>query len=458
MKLKWGFSEVWSLSLVVKIVLAIFIPLSLDESYYWVWGQNPQLSYYDHPPMVGWLFFLGRAFEFMGGASARIPGVLIGHCTILIWNEILKPYFNDKQRALFALLIIASPLVGIGSLIQTPDVSFVFFWSLSIFALIHALKTQSLKWYLLLGASLGLGFCSKYPIVLFIPTLFLYLAFEKKFREVNWLYAFFAVITGLIFCSPVLIWNAQNDWISFKFQLSHGLVSQKWNPLWPVKYLAEQFAFIFPAIVIYFVVSIRQKLVPQNLRILLYFAIFPIAFFLYSAFKARVEPNWPIAAYPSIMAVAFFTMQKSAWAKRTIAIWLILFSLVVVETFLPFIPIPPAKKKTNEFKKYDAFISQARELEPLYANSYQLASSMSYRLKRQIPKLQGMSRKDFYDFFPPAHANSDRFFVLIEGDTPLPEWALYEGYEIVTTLKVDGDVSGRLKIIEVRKRAKAPDS
>jgi 4-amino-4-deoxy-L-arabinose transferase-like glycosyltransferase len=62
-KLKFGFSEVWSLSLAIKIVLAILIPLSLDESYYWVWGQNPQLSYYDHPPMVGWLFFLGRGFD-----------------------------------------------------------------------------------------------------------------------------------------------------------------------------------------------------------------------------------------------------------------------------------------------------------------------------------------------------------------------------------------------------------
>lgn len=454
MKLKWGFSEVWSLSLVIKILLAILIPLSLDESYYWVWGQNPQLSYYDHPPMVGWLFFLGRFFEYIGGASGRIPGVIVGHLTVFVWNEILKPYFTDKQRALFALLIIASPLVGIGSLIQTPDVSFVFFWSLAIFALIRAFETQTLRWYLVLGASLGLGFCSKYPTVLFIPALFLYLGFEKKFREVKWFYAVCAVVVGLVFCSPVLIWNAQNDWISFKFQLSHGLRSQNWSPLWPLKYLVEQFLFLFPAVVIFFVQSMKRKLVPQNLRLLYYFALFPFGFFLYSSFKARVEPNWPIAAYPAFMAIAFFSLEASAWAKRTIVIWLVLFSVIVVETFLPFIPVPPEKKKTTEFRKYDAFLAPARDLEPLFADSYQLASSMSFRLKRQIPKLQGMSRKDFYDFFPPAHPNSDRFFVLIEGDSPLPEWALYEGFEVVTTTTV----TDRLKIIEVRKRAKAPNS
>lgn len=450
MKLKWGFREAWYVSLALKVLLAILIPLSLDESYYWVWGQHPQLSYFDHPPMIGWLFFIGRAFEFIGGSASRIPGVILGHCTLLVWNEILRPYFDSRSRALWLLLVVASPLIGWGSIVQTPDVPFVFFWSLSILCFLRALETQRLDWYALLGMSLGLGFCSKYPIVLFVPTIFLYLLIEKKFSQVRWSYVLQTVIIGLIFCFPVLSWNYHHEWASFLFQLNHGLGAEKKSLFWPVKYLLEQFVFLFPVVVIYF----YKTRLPQNLRSLYYFALFPIAFFFLSSFKARVEPNWPIAAYPAFMTIAFVTLVRSPWYKRTVAIWLCVFAVVLAEVFHPFLPVDPAKLKTNEFVKFDAALPYAKDAEPLYANSYQLASALSYKLKRDIPKLQGMNRKDFYDFFPPARATSDKFFIVMDGDDNLPSWAQDEGYEKVNTTKI----SDRLSIVEVRKRAKASDS
>lgn len=450
MKLKYGFREAWLLSLAVKVVLAILIPLSLDESYYWFWGRHPQLSYFDHPPMVGWLFFLGRGFEFLGGSASRIPGVVLGHCTLLVWNEILKPYFDTRSRALWLLMIVASPLVGWGSLIQTPDVPFVFFWSLAILSFLKCLELKTMDWYALLGMSLGLGFCSKYLIVLFVPALFLYLLVEKKFSQVRWAFAFQAVIIGLVFCFPVLSWNYHHEWVSFKFQLNHGLGEQKRNLLWPAKYLVEQFFFLFPTVVVFFV---RSKL-PNNLRSLYYFSLLPIGFFLFSSLKARVEPNWPIAAYPVFMTVAFFSLVQSQWYIRTVALWLCVFAIVLVEVFHPFIPIPPEKMKTNELRKFDAFLPYAKDLEPLYGSTYQVASAVSFKLKRDVPKLQGMSRKDFFDFFPPARANSDKFFLLLEGNEPLPAWAVQEGYEKASVQKVTDELS----IVEVRKRAKASDS
>jgi hypothetical protein len=42
----------------LKIALLWFVPLTGDEAYFIVWGQDLSLGYYDHPPAVGWVLYL----------------------------------------------------------------------------------------------------------------------------------------------------------------------------------------------------------------------------------------------------------------------------------------------------------------------------------------------------------------------------------------------------------------
>ena len=44
---------------VVYAALAGWAPLHDDELYYWCWSKELQLSYFDHPPLLGWLEWLG---------------------------------------------------------------------------------------------------------------------------------------------------------------------------------------------------------------------------------------------------------------------------------------------------------------------------------------------------------------------------------------------------------------
>lgn len=39
----------------LKLVLAFGGQVQIDEAYYWMWGQHPQLSYVDHPALNAWL-------------------------------------------------------------------------------------------------------------------------------------------------------------------------------------------------------------------------------------------------------------------------------------------------------------------------------------------------------------------------------------------------------------------
>src|SRR5688572_8004653 len=55
------FAPLLGLALVLRLVAMSVVPLIPEEAYYWMYAQHPQLSYFDHPPMVAWAIWLGTA-------------------------------------------------------------------------------------------------------------------------------------------------------------------------------------------------------------------------------------------------------------------------------------------------------------------------------------------------------------------------------------------------------------
>ena len=436
--------KVWCFALIIKIIIAILLPFANDESYFWVWGHHPHLSYFDHPAMVGWLFYLGTFLENFGNA-ARLPGVIIGHLTLFIWALILAPFLETESKKTAWLLFIAfSPFLGVGSLILTPDIPLLFFWSLSLWLLLRAVESRKSLDYIALGASLGLGFCSKYLIVIFVPCALLWLAVSGKWRDVDWKKLPLTIVTGLLFCAPVLIWNSENQWASFAFQLNHGLESEKRDPIWPVEYFVSQLAILFP-IAAYF--ALRKKSV-SGTSFLHVFGWFPLAFFFYTSYRAKVEGNWPMMGHPEILALAFLNAADSKWLRAQWILWVTATVLVFAQVAHPWIPVPERQLKTYEFSHYDVFLSIAAKRKDLYMGSYQEAAAVSYKMRRQIYKLAGMNRRDFYDFTPQSRPTGDSFVVGAERWQELPVWVIEAGYESVS----ERQISDEFKLIEVRRK------
>lgn len=441
------FYRIWFLALFVKCLLSVWLPLSNDEAYYWVWGHHLSLSYFDHPPVVGWLFWLGSFFENLGHA-ARLPGVILGHITILVWHYILRPFLDEKQQWLWLIFVSFSPFLGVGSLIITPDVPLMFFWSLSLLALLRCLSLRSAVWYLAFGATLGLGFCSKYMIVVFVPVALLWLAASGKWRRVQWRFVPLTLLSGILFSGPVLIWNFEHEWASFVFQLGHGLNSDKQNLMWPVEYLLAQIMILFPTVVW---LALRRR-EPGEARFLHFFGWFPLLFFLYTSFRARVEANWPIMAHPALLSLAFLNMKSWRPFKWTIGIWAFALIAILSQVAFSWIPLDPHKLKTSEFTKYDVFLPEVAEHPDMFMGSYQMAAAVSYKLRRQFYKLKEMNRRDFYDYIPESTPKGDRFFVGAEITLPLPKWVEKEGFEVVN----EKILNEEFRVLEVVRREKDP--
>ncbi len=396
-----NFFSIWLVLLLLKLSLGIFFPLVYDEAYYWVWSKNLSWSYFDHPPMVAWLMWLGQIFEPFASA-VRIPAILLGHASLLIWNKVLESHLSLQQRKFWLVLVGLSPLLGFGGIFVTPDLPLLFFWSLSIYMFQKCLKNPSGITYSLLGASLGLGFCSKYNIVILVPALFLWLIFNREFYRVKYRYIGLTIVFGLIFSMPVLYWNYINDFISFKFQLGHGLKPKKWKPEWPVEYVIGQVLLIFPTL---FYFALRAK----SAAFLKILAWTPLLFFLLTSFKGRVEGNWPLVAYPAIYALAVLGESRRRWLHFPIAIWFFAFGLVFFNYHHDFIGSKEIKGKGREL--LDLKSLNLSQYHPLYAINYQLASKLSWDYKKPYFKYQGLSRPDYFDFNS-KNSTEERFYLL----------------------------------------------
>lgn len=403
------FFRYWTIALVVKLLIASILPFSSDEAYYWVWSNHLELGYLDHPAMIAWLVKLGHVFDPVG---LRWPTVILGHASWIAWYQIFKERIN---LPIWCAIMILNPLLGWGNFLSIPDTPATFFWAFSALAALKWFEGGSIKWAILLGLFLGLGFNAKYHIVLFVPALFIWLTWIKGWDRIKFFQVPLVVVIGLIACSPVLIWNGQNNFDSFLFQMGHGLKAEQVRWVWPLEFLGSQIALLFPTI---FLLCLRPPK-DSKARFLYVLGWFPIFFFFLTSFRARPEGNWPILGYASLLTLAVLQDKWPKALKVTIGIWAFAFLAVTSEALFQWIPM--ANKdglKTFEAIRYDEFIPWLDSDMPVYASSFQMAATLNFKTRKPVYKLKSLSRIDFYDYLseslPPQ---SGRFMVLANRET-----------------------------------------
>lgn len=224
----------------LQAIIAAFIALKLvyiftagpiaDEAYYWMWGQHPGLSYYDHPPFQAWM--LGLVDLMLGRSlfALRILTLATLAGTFYVYHLWAKRFARaDWQRYFWPGLVIylASPTFGFFTSMAMHDYMLVFLCLLSGHFFLNFLTDypdagKSKLRDLYLGALfLGLTGLTKYTGVLFGLGLFAYLVMTPRLRPLfrnPHLYAAALIAIGLQL--PILIFNWQTGFASFQFHLS----------------------------------------------------------------------------------------------------------------------------------------------------------------------------------------------------------------------------------------------
>src|ERR1700675_1969217 len=213
----------------LRVIYASQIDLRTDEAYYWTWSKENVLSFLDHPPMIAWFIRFGTAIFGDTSLGVRFAGILAMLVTQLLLADIVRRVTHDVRAVVFAVLMPEAALYyGLLMAKVSPDTAMIPFAVAMLWALIRLHESGDARWWLAAGLFAGLALLSKFTAVMLAPAVLAF-ALVPDWRR-RWLfspYPWAAALIAIIVFSPVLIWNGQHDWASFRFQFVRAVADRK---------------------------------------------------------------------------------------------------------------------------------------------------------------------------------------------------------------------------------------
>jgi membrane-associated phospholipid phosphatase len=208
------------------------IQLSGDEAYQWVWSKHLALSYYSKPPLIAYTQFLGTSLWGDTAFGVRFFSPLIAAIMSLGLLRFFAREVNARAGFFLLLSITATLLMGCGAVLMTVDPLSVLFWTLAMLAGWRAAQekgsTGDWAW---VGVWMGLGFLSKYTeLFQWLCWAVFFILWRPARKQLRRPGPYLALLLNAVFALPVLIWNAQHDWITVKHVAETADAGRTWQP------------------------------------------------------------------------------------------------------------------------------------------------------------------------------------------------------------------------------------
>ena len=408
-----------------NLIYNAFLPLHPDEAYYWTWSKHLQLSYYDHPPMIAYLIKLAT----LGSQSEwAIRLVAVVCMTIAAWvtYRLARGLFNERVADIALLIMLFLPVTQAGYLVVTPDAPLILFWSLTLYCIYKALWEKKQSYFYWAGICAGCLLLSKYTGAVLFPGMLLFLISSRYRTILRRRDIYVALLLAVILFSPVIIWNAQHDWVSIRFQLMHGMGGAKVFKLANVGDFLGGQAFtanpIFLLALLYYAIRhLRTNVREEKLAFLFWPFVLTFAFFLYGGLFRKSEANWAVPAYITGAILLAYWVEKlnRRWVYYAGVTFTVI--MVVMVKFPEAFPnLPKQLVLKQQFMGYREIFRQGRKYTPdrvILSDSYQHASEAWYYLGRQSEVyVLTPTRISMYDFWRGDLAQSPMKEAVFFGD------------------------------------------
>ncbi|CAN5392639.1 hypothetical protein BH10PLA1_BH10PLA1_17660 [soil metagenome] len=421
--LTWKLAVLFLAALLFRLMYNSFRELVPDESYYWVWSRHLSLSYFDHPPMVAYLIWASTKLLGSNEFGVRLPAALLSSGTVVLTTLLVRRLTrNDTATWLAAVVMVTSPIVCLTGTLMTPDTPLMFFFMLGLVLAVRLLESPPVspmrqvgRWCVL-GAVCGLAMLSKYTGVLLPATVAAaVITTRSAWPEMRRPGLYLSVLIAAAIASPIVIWNSQHDWASFRFQFQHGFGDDEvpgvlgfagfigailltWTPV---------FCFLFVvATVAAFRSYLRQDI---SARLVLLAAVLPLVLFGYSSFHKKVEGNWPAIAFaPAAVLIACWAANDLQARRRGMVRAIIVALLFTLLAHVPEVALVahvriPAAMEVFGWRKLAAQVDSARDRDEstVVCCNYQNASELSFYLQGQpdVWSINYLRRPNAYDYF-----------------------------------------------------------
>ena len=429
----------------LHLFLAFQAELGGDEAHYALYGLMPDWSYFDHPPMVGWLQILPMWLAPYDWSARIVPIALYALLNFLLYQITMQLFsspqshqaWSNSQPPVTSVSETTVPLIGahwmgFGSLVilntslilslmgmaMLPDNPLMVAVLALVLVVIKLLQTNALKYWIALGFLVGLAALSKYTAVTLVLSLLLVMVVEKRWYWLGQKSLWMAIMIATLMITPILYWNAIHDWASFIYQIDHGTKSDSWSIQRLLQTQAIQFASYTPLL---FLLGWWVMLKPSSYRnagsrLLLLFSLPVTLLFAWGSGYEESLPHWVSLAWLLLIPIIvhwLWLRQTKKWFKPVIYLHLILMgSLVLVAHSLLYkhwIPLDDYKNPIQGDYGWPTAAKTALKLQkqysttdhplPLFVSNWSVASHLTWYVRPQRVFITSAKQTQFEFWF-----------------------------------------------------------
>ncbi len=308
--------------------------LFVDEAQYWFWGQNLDFGYYSKPPMIAWVI---RFFNTISGSDStfwiRVSAPLFHLATALMLMCTTRRLIDDETGRDIApwvgVIFITLPAASLSAVLVSTDTIQILFVTIAIWAFLGLTRRSSVLEAVILGASLGFAFLTKYSVLFLLPGVGIAMLTLRSAR-ISWRDVAIAAIVGAIVVAPNLWWNVTHQAATVR----HTQTIAHWGSgggnggvlkhlLGGLGFVGAQFGVVGP-IVFYALLWATWRLIrgrSDDREKLLFWLSMPVVILIaLQALLAKAYANWAVSAYAAGTILAVWLLYRLTKKGLTISL------------------------------------------------------------------------------------------------------------------------------------------
>jgi len=394
--------------------------LTVDGAHYALYGRHLALSYFDHPPLVGWMQALILPLSQTDLAMRFWPLVFS-----LLWPwalyDLCKAIYPQQSSWLATIAIVLATsaiIINLLALAWLPQLPLLLFTLLTARLLIAFHHSNSFFTASLLGLTLGLAGLSEYTAIFLLPMVF-YTFFQQANKRRAFAYLSWTALLAALCVSPVFIWNGWHDFASFHYQLHHGFNSVHWRSINFLRSQLIQIAVYGPFITLFGGYLLFRRLMNKQSfaeQLLLSYCIPLLVFFAYSSGYQATLPHWTLTAWVLLTPLCAHAVVNH-WAtskplrhffRGNLIYCACALLLATLHVFHPLVIIAGKKDPLNDLFGWQQIGPHAAKLlqqfgqspnDNLFVESWPLASRLAWYSKAPVQVINRADSLSQFDFW-----------------------------------------------------------
>lgn len=184
----------------------------LSDARHLDWGFVP------YPPFTPFVEHVGLAIFGVSLVGLRIFSVIAQALVILITGLMARDLGGSRGAQMAAAAAVGLSPLPMFQATEFQYSSFDFlWWVLAAWCVVRLLRSEDPRWWLAIGAVLGVGLQTKYSIVFYIAGILggMLLTSARRYFATGWFWA--GVGIALLIFLPNLLWLVRHDFISYHF-------------------------------------------------------------------------------------------------------------------------------------------------------------------------------------------------------------------------------------------------